>query len=256
MQEEIVKLEDIWVDFDGNAVLKSQNLTVFKDDFLGIIGPNGGGKTTLLRVILGLVQPSRGVAKVFGKEPAVGRKNIGYVPQISFFDREFPVDVMDVVLMGRLSQRTCFKRFTKEDKDAALKALERVEMAGLKNRQIGKLSGGERQRVFIARALVGNPKLLLLDEPTASVDPRMKMGIYDLLGELKKDMAIILVTHDMGVISSHVDKIACLNCHLYYHDNKEISKKMIADAYKCPVDIIAHGVPHRVLDEHKEEKEK
>ena len=252
MKKEVVKLTDVWVEFDGVTVLQHQNLTLFEDDFLGIIGPNGGGKTTLLRVVLGLVEPSRGKVEVFGQSPVEARKNIGYVPQISFFDRDFPINVMDAVLMGRLSVRSLFQRFTREDKDAALLALEKVEIADLRHRQIGKLSGGERQRVFIARALVSNPKLLLLDEPTASVDPKMKTGIYDLLDKLKEDMTIILVTHDMGVISSHVDKIACLNCNLYYHDDKNISKEMLEAVYQCPVDLIAHGVPHRVLDEHKE----
>jgi zinc transport system ATP-binding protein len=253
MKKEVVKLTDIWVEFDGVTVLQHQNLTLFDGDFLGIIGPNGGGKTTLLKVILGLIEPSRGEVKVFAQPPVEARKNIGYVPQLSFFDRDFPINVMDVVLMGRLSVRSLFQKFTREDKEAALTALEKVEMADLRYRQIGKLSGGERQRVFIARALVSNPKLLLLDGPTASVDPKMKTGIYELLDNLKKDMAIILVTHDIGVISSHVDKIACLNCQLYCHNDKNVSQEMLEAVYHCPVDLIAHGVPHRVLDEHQEE---
>lgn len=252
MKKEVVKLNDVWVKFDDVTVLQEQNLTIYSDDFLGIIGPNGGGKTTLLKVILGLIEPSQGEVKVFGQPPARVRRSIGYVPQLSFFDRSFPINVMDVVLMGRLSVRSAFHKYSREDKDAALRALEKVEMEDLRYRQIGKLSGGERQRVFIARALVSNPKLLLLDEPTASVDSKMKIGVYDLLDKLKKDMAIILVTHDMGVISSHVDKIACLNCHLYYHNEKLISKEMLEAAYKCPVDLIAHGVPHRTLKDHKE----
>lgn len=252
MKKEVLKLTDVWVEFDGVTVLQDQNLTLFADDFLGIIGPNGGGKTTLLKVILGLIEPSKGEIKVLDQSPINARKKVGYVPQLSFFERDFPINVMDVVLMGRLSVRPLFRKFTQEDQNAALMALEKVEMVDLRHRQIGKLSGGERQRVFIARALVSNPKLLLLDEPTASVDPKMKTGIYDLLDALKKDMTIILVTHDMGAVSSHVDKIACLNCHLYYHDDKNISKEMIEAVYQCPVDLIAHGVPHRVLKAHKE----
>lgn len=252
MKNEAVRLTDVWVEFDGATILEKQNLILFENDFLGIIGPNGGGKTTLLKVILGLIEPSRGEVKVFGQPPVMARKNIGYVPQLSFFDKDFPISVMEVVLMGRLAVRSLFQRFTHEDRNAALMALERVEMTDLRHRQIGKLSGGERQRVFIARALVSNPKLLLLDEPTASVDPKMTTGIYDFLDTLKKNMTIILVTHDMGVISSHVDKIACLNCQLYYHDDKNISRKMLEAVYQCPVDLIAHGMPHRVLDEHKE----
>ena len=247
---DIIKITDVWVQFDGHVVLREQNLTVYRDDFLGIIGPNGGGKTTLLKVILGLVEPSRGTVEVFGAAPALSRKKIGYVPLISFFDKDFPISVLDTVLMGRLSARGPFRRFNRDDTAAALEALEKVEIRGLKNRQIGKLSGGERQRVFIARALASHPRLLLLDEPTASVDPQMKTGIYDLLGALKREMTIILVTHDMGVISSHVNKIACLNERLFYHEDRNISREMLESAYQCPVDLIAHGVAHRVFDEH------
>lgn len=255
MRREIIFFKNIWVELDGHIVLRENNLRVYKDDFLGIIGPNGGGKTTLLKVILGLIEPSQGTVQVFGAAPVLSRKKIGYVPQVSFFDKDFPINVLDTVLMGRLSVKGFLKGFGQEDKNAAMKALEKVEMADLKDRQIGKLSGGERQRVFIARALVSAPELLLLDEPTASVDPQMKTGIYDLLKELKKEMAIILVTHDMGVVSSHVNKIACLNEQLFYHEDKNISREMLESAYHCPVDLIAHGVAHRVFDEHQHSRE-
>ena len=252
MRQEIIRIENISVEIDGHSILANHNLTVYQDDFIGIIGPNGGGKTTLLKVILGLIQPTQGSITVFGKRPPGGRNKIGYVPQISSFNRDFPINVMDVVLMGRLSVRPVFQRYTNEDKESVKRVLDRLEISHLKHRQIGKLSGGERQRVYLARALVGDPKLLLLDEPTASIDPKMKTSIYDLLETLKKDMAVLLVTHDMGIIASHVDKIACLNCELFYHDNKEISQETMAAVYKCPVDLIAHGVPHRVLDKHQQ----
>jgi zinc transport system ATP-binding protein len=250
MTQPVIKISDVWVRFDGHVVLREQNLVVHRNDFLGIIGPNGGGKTTLLKVILGLVEPCQGRVEVLGQSPSLSRQKIGYVPQISFFDRDFPISVFETVLTGRLSVRGLFRRFNASDKDATLKALDTVDIKNLKDRQIGKLSGGERQRVFIARALVSQPEVLLLDEPTASVDPQMKTGIYDLLGELKKKMTIILVTHDMGVISTHVNKIACLNERLFYHDDKHITRDMLEQAYHCPVDLIAHGVAHRVLDDH------
>jgi zinc transport system ATP-binding protein len=253
MKKEIVKIENISVEINGNIILKNHHLNVYDDDFIGIIGPNGGGKTTLLRVILGLVAPTQGRITVFGKSASEGRKRIGYVPQVTSFDKDFPINVMDVVLMGRLSVRPLFQRYTSEDRNSVERALDRLEISHLKHRQIGQLSGGERQRVYLARAIVGNPELLLLDEPTASIDQKMKTSVYDLLGILKKDMAILLVTHDMGVISSHVDKIACLNCELFYHDNKEISQETMAAVYNCPVDLIAHGVPHRVLEKHQHE---
>ncbi len=255
MTEQVIKINDVWVRFDGHVVLREHNLVVHRNDFLGIIGPNGGGKTTLLKVILGLIKPSQGSVEVFGEAPHLSGQKIGYVPQISFLDKDFPISVLETVLLGRLSVRGLFRQFNASDKHAALEALDTVDIKDLKDRQIGKLSGGERQRVFIARALVSQPTLLLLDEPTASVDPQMKTGIYDLLGELKKKMTIILVTHDMGVISTHVNKIACLNERLFYHDDKNITRDMLEQAYRCPVDLIAHGVAHRVLDEHLHIKE-
>ncbi|OGF62970.1 MAG: ABC transporter [Candidatus Fischerbacteria bacterium RBG_13_37_8] len=250
MNDEIVQVQNVSVHIDGIAVLENNDFTVRANDFVGIIGPNGAGKTTLLKVIAGLIKPTEGKVTVFGHEPRQVRHMIGYVPQISFFDRDFPISVWDTVLMGRLSKRSLFKQFNIQDRQIASEALRAIEMYDLKDRQVGELSGGERQRIFIARALASQPKLLLLDEPTASVDQAMKTSIYDLLDTLKKDMSIVLVTHDVGVISSHVDKIACLNCKLHYHDNKEITRETLEALYHCPVDVIAHGIPHRVLKKH------
>lgn len=187
---------------------------------------------------------------MFGDNPVKARDRIGYVPQVASIDKNFPINVWDMVLMGRLCRKGVFNFYNKADYQLAENALKRVEILHLKGRQVGKLSGGERQRAFIARALVSRPELLLLDEPTGSIDPKMKTGIYDLLGSLKKEMAIILVTHDIGVISSHVDKVACLNCELFYHGTKELTNDLLAKIYQCPVDLIAHGVPHRVFEKH------
>lgn len=248
---EAVLLEDVWVNFDGVPVLEGVNLSVGQRDFLGIIGPNGGGKTTLLKVILGLVRPSRGGVTVLGRPPEKGRKYVGYVPQYSLFDRDFPASVWDVVLMGRLGRAARFRGYSAGDKAAARNALETVEMLDFKDRQIGRLSGGQQQRVFIARALVGEPRLLLLDEPTASVDAPMMEEFYELLDRLKQNMAILLVTHDLSAVSVYVDTVGCLNRKLFYHHSKEISKEDLEAAYQCPVELIAHGVPHRVLGEHR-----
>jgi len=250
MKMEIVSLKNISVEYGGTTVLHDHNLTVYNDDFIGIIGPNGGGKTTLLKVILGLVKPVKGEIKVFGCDPEKVRHKIGYVPQIMDFDSDFPISVKDTVLLGRLSGKGLFRFYNKKDYEAVERALKIVEMYDLKDHKTGSLSGGEIQRVLIARALATEPELMLLDEPTASIDPKMKTGIYDLLKDLKKQMAIILVTHDIGVISSHVDKVACLNRQLFYHDSKEIPQETLETVYQCPVDIIAHGIPHRVLKEH------
>lgn len=248
--KELVKLEDVWAYYDDVPVLEGVNLSIDEDDFLGIIGPNGGGKTTLLKVILGLVKPSRGEVTVLGGAPERNRKFMGYVAQHSMFDRDFPINVCDVVLMGRCGKVGLMKRFSDEDKKIARKALETVEMLDYKDRQIGRLSGGEQQRVFIARALVAEPKILLLDEPTAGIDTPMQTEFYELLAKLKQRIAIVLVSHDISAVSVYVDKIACLNRQLYYHGSKEVGPEILEATYKCPVQMIAHGIPHRVLKEH------
>jgi len=252
MSEEVIRLDDVWVKYGDFTVLEEVNLSVQNLDFLGIIGPNGGGKTTLLKVILGLIKPIRGSVTVLGDSPEKSRRFIGYVPQISQFDREFPVTVLDVVLMGRLGRKGFLRKYSEEDEKIAYEALESVEMLELKDRQVGKLSGGEIQRVFLARALAADPKILLLDEPTASIDEPTKTELYELLKKLNRRITIILVSHDIGVISSHVDKIACLNKRLFYHGSKEIEIETIEKTYQCPIDLIAHGVPHRVLRKHEE----
>lgn len=249
--KEIVRLENVWVQYDGKPVLEGVNLSIKEGDFLGIIGPNGGGKTTLLKVIIGLITPSRGKVSVMGKPPAKSRENIGYVSQHNLFDHDFPISVWDAVLMGRNGRAGLFRRYSQRDKDMAESALKTVGMLDYKDRQIGKLSGGEQQRVFIARALVTEPKLLLLDEPTASVDPTMQTEFYELLDKLKQQMAILLVSHDMSAVSIYVDDIACINQQLFYHGSKEVGPEVLEATYKCPIQMIAHGtVPHRVLKEH------
>jgi zinc transport system ATP-binding protein len=248
---DVVRLEHVWVSYNGTPALEDINLRVTEHDFLGIIGPNGGGKSTLLKVILGLIQPDKGMVTVLGNPPARSRYRVGYVPQTSHFSVDFPVSVWDVVLMGRYGRTGLLKRYGRPDKDAARKALARVGMLDHAGTQIGDLSGGQQQRAFIARALVGEPRLLLLDEPTASVDSAMQTEFYELLANLKKEMSIIMVSHDIGAVSVFVDKIACLNVQLYYHGLKEITPEILEATYKCPVQLIAHGeIPHRVLEEH------
>ena len=233
MEREIVRLEDVWVRYNGIPVLEGINLVIEEHDFLGIIGPNGGGKSTLLRVILGLVIPYRGRVTVFGKPPRKGRDKIGYVPQHNLFDPSFPISVLEVVLMGRNTKVGLFRRYRKEDILEAEKALDTVGMLEHRFQPIGELSGGQQQRVFIARALVRDPQLLLLDEPTASVDPVTQTEFYDLLDGLTRRMAIVLVSHDVSAVSVHVDKIACLNGQLFYHGSGEIEAEVLEATYKC-----------------------
>jgi zinc transport system ATP-binding protein len=252
--QEVIRLEHVWVQYDGLPVLEDINLFLLEQDFLGIIGPNGGGKTTLLNVLLGLIHPTRGQVRILGRSPEEGRRFIGYVPQYTRLDYDFPISVWDVAMMGRLGRRGLFRSYTREDKRVVAEALRQVEIMELKDRQIGQLSGGQRRRVYIARALASDPKILLLDEPTASVDSRVLGSIYELLQELNQRVTIILVSHDIGVVSTYVKTIACLNHRLIYHASKEITSEMLEAAYQCPVDLIAHGMPHRVFERHPSEE--
>ncbi len=248
---ELVELKGVSVSYGETLALEDVNLRVEERDFLGLIGPNGGGKTTILKTMLGLVQPSNGEIRVFGKTPGEGRKQVGYVPQHSLFDPSFPISVWEVVLTGRLGGKGLTGRYNRQDEGIAEKALETVEMLGYRERQISALSGGQRQRVFIARALASRPRLLILDEPTASVDVHMESRFYELLKKLNSEMAIVLATHDVGVVSSFVKNIACVNRRVSYHPGGELKEGMLEDTYQCPVEMIAHGLPHRVLKEHK-----
>jgi len=245
-----VSIEDLRVRLDGRTVLEEVFLEVEEGDFLGLIGPNGGGKTTLLKAILGLIKPSRGRVLVFGMKPEAARTRVGYLPQKSLFDQKFPVSSVEVVMMGRYGRKGLFGRYCAEDKDAALAALAAVGMEEQADREIGALSGGQQQRIFVARALVSEPDLLLLDEPATGIDSSRQREFYELLRDLNEDMTIIMVSHDISAVSTYVKKIACVNRKLYYHGSKELFAEEIEEAYQCPVEMIAHGIPHRVLREH------
>lgn len=252
MEEAIIEVQDLWFSFNGQPVLRAVSLTVPKGDFLVIIGPNGGGKTTLLKLILGLLRPDRGTVRLLGRTPAEAAHRIGYVPQNVHVNKTFPVSVFDVVLMGRLRQGGGWSRHSREDRRAAQTALERMKVWELRGKRIGELSGGELQRVFIARALVSGPEVLFLDEAMASIDAQGRGEFYDALKELNRTVTIVAVSHDLMILSSHVKSIACVNRELHHHPSGEISQEMIDQAYHCPVDLLAHGVPHRVLSRHED----
>jgi len=246
-----VDIKDLCFAYDGQPVLHDINLQINKRDLLGIIGPNGGGKTTLLKMMLGLLKPTKGEVKIFGKGPKQARDKMGYVPQAATFDRDFPITVIEVTLMGKLGKRGFGSGFTKEDREEALQALDHVGMLSYSNRQVSQLSGGQLQRVLVARALIKKPELLLLDEPLSSIDPEAQKKFYEMLGELKKKMAIVIVTHDITAASFYIEKIACLNVKLYYHGKTKDGMKHIEKTYQCPIELIAHGMPHRVLGRHE-----
>lgn len=246
-----VRIEGLSVYYGQTPALEDVNLAVADGEYLGIIGPNGGGKSTLLKAILGLVPLTAGTVSIYDKNPKKSKSLVGYVPQFAMLDKKFPITVLEVVLTGRMKPGlTPFISFSMEDRKIAYRLLERVGVARLAGRQIAELSGGEFQKMLIARALAVNPRLMLLDEPTASVDPSSRQQIYDLLAELNQEMTIILVTHDLMAISAQVRSLACLNGRLVYHGEPELNENVANSLYGCPVDLIAHGVPHRVLKEH------
>jgi zinc transport system ATP-binding protein len=250
-----ITLEHVYAGIAGQPVLEDISLTVNEREFFAIIGPNGGGKTTLVKLILGLIRPQKGTVRVFGGSPEGNRKMLGYVPQFHTFDFHYPITLEEMVLSGRLGNKSrIFTRYTKEDLRITEEVLMTLGISDLSGREISALSGGERQRAIIARALVGEPRALLLDEPTVYVDAPTEQQFYSILNTLKEKMAIVLVTHDIGVVSDHATKVACLNRHLYTHDSGEITEDMLTSAYQCPVELIAHGVPHRVLRTHEQEE--
>lgn len=243
-------IEGLTVRYGQNTALSNVCMDVEEGAFLGIIGPNGGGKTTLIKAILGLVPRESGTISVFGREKGAGSV-MGYVPQFSAVDRGFPISVNEVVMTAFLKGPLHpFFRYSPTHRKKAEEYLKRVGIPELKDRQISQLSGGEFQRMLIARALATEPKILLLDEPTASVDPSSRQQIFELLSELNRTVTILLVTHDMMAVASQVSTIACLNKSLVYHGEPELTDETVSRMYSCPVDLIAHGVPHRVLGGH------
>ena len=248
--EKALEIKDLSAGYEGEIIIKDIDLDIDHGEFFGLIGPNGGGKSTLLKAILGLIEPIKGSIRIYGKPPVSGRKFIGYVPQYSTFDKDFPINVKNVVMMGRRRNKGLKPWYSRKDFDVVKDSLSQVNMLEYMDRHIDALSGGQKQRVFIARALATSPRMLLLDEPTASVDAQVEESIYKLLTDLNKEITIILVTHDIGVISSYVSTVACLNKHMFSNNDRMITSEMLEEAYQCPVDLIAHGVPHRVLPPH------
>jgi len=244
----LIEFRGVTVRFGERTVLDSIDFVVEQGDFVGIIGPNAGGKTTLLKVMLGLVKPDDGEVLTFGASPRETRGMIGYVPQYARFDADFPITVAEMVGMGRLGRGR--GRSRSEDRVAVERALKRLELTSVETVRLGKLSGGQLQRALIARALVSEPRALLLDEPTASLDTQIGRSVYELLEQLADEIPIVLVSHDVGVISRTVRTIACLNVRMHYHHSKELTPEMVEAVYGCPVDLVAHGVPHRVLELH------
>ncbi len=239
MTEPILTFDNVSFAFDGNEVLSNASFSAQSHESICVVGPNGGGKSTLIKLTLGLLTPSSGTITVLGTEPQRARAKIGYMPQYLQYDQRFPVSVFDVALMGRLSSHR-FGAYGKKDKEIARNALDEMGVADLAKRPFGALSGGQRQRVLIARALASEPELLLLDEPTANVDPAVENQFLEVLHQLAAKITVITVTHDLGFVSQLVDRVICVNRFVKIHPTSEISGEIIQDIYGGDLKMVRH----------------
>lgn len=245
MSSPLVEIRNMDLGYQKNLVLSNVTLSVFEHDFIGIIGPNGGGKTSLLMAILGLLKPLKGSIKY-----SFDKREIGYLPQGSQVDESFPITVKEVIASGLEHGLKLGNGTARDRKRRVEQALESVGIEALHSRPIGELSGGELQRTLLARAIISSPRLLILDEPDTHVDNQFELELYALLKELNKNITILLVSHDIGTISPYIKTIACVNRDLHYHPTNEITEEQLK-VYNCPIEIIAHGpIPHRVIKEH------
>lgn len=244
MHNPVIEISDVGFSYNGRSVLEGVTLDIERGEFLGLIGPNAGGKSTLLKLILGLLVPDRGTIKVFGDHPESARQRLGYVPQHVAFPRDFPISVEETVMLGRLGQMNLGGRFSREDRRRARAALAAVEIEALCRRSLHELSGGQLQRVLIARALVCEPEVLLLDEPTANIDMRAEEDIFALLKEYNARMTIVVVSHDISFISTYVSRVACLNQRLECHQTSQLDGSLIEQLYGAPMHLINHGHHH------------
>ena len=242
----MVRVEGVTFGYDARPVLEDVSLDIGAADYLAIIGPNGGGKTTLVKLVLGLLEPWSGrIARHLPSPHAAG-----YVPQFAAFDRSFPLRVAEVVHMGRLGLRGVGRRWSAEDRRAVAAVLSRLGLEDVAGSAVSELSGGQLQRTLIARALVGEPAILFLDEPLASIDRESRRVVLEALDELNRRIPVIVVTHDVTLFTGAVRQIACVNRTLHYHPSGELTNEMLQEVYGCPVELVTHGVPHRVMGEH------
>jgi zinc transport system ATP-binding protein len=242
--EPAILVEKLSFSYGESLVLERIDLTIAPGEFVGLIGPNAGGKSTLLKLILGLLDPQSGQVRVLGQSPRESARRIGYVPQFPSFARDFPISVEQVVAMGRLGASSLLGWQRGVDRDAARQSLAEVAALDLARRRIGTLSGGQLQRVLLARALAGEPEILILDEPTANIDQRVETDVFDLLATLNRHLTILLVSHDIAFISDYVSRVACLNRTLICHGTTEVNGDAIQRLYGGHVRLVAHRHAH------------
>ena len=238
-------LENICFAYKQRNILEDVNLVIQKGEFASIVGPNGGGKTTLLKLILGLIKPDRGTIRIFNKSPDKVRHKIGYMPQYAHIDMNFPASVMDVVLMGRLGKRNLW--FSGKDRAKALESIDQVGMNAFTKTGFNELSGGQKQRILIARALCSSPDILLLDEPTANVDHQTEENLLSILQKLNEKITILLVSHDLGFVSKYVKSVICVNLNVVIHPTTLVNGELIKNIYNGDLKMVRHD--HRCSDE-------
>lgn len=245
----IITLRNVGVNYEQSIALEDVNLDIFEDDFIGIIGPNGGGKTSLVKAIMGVVPHSGEIEFA----PALQHKShlkIGYMPQVSQFDTRFPISIEEVVLSGLQSEKGFFGRYTHADRQRATELLKQMGIDQIASRPIGEVSGGQLQRALLCRAIIAEPKLLILDEPTNFVDNNFEREFYALVKQLHERMAVMIVSHDVGTITSLVNAIICVNRHVHRHDSNILTEEQLLN-YDCPIQVVSHGhIPHTVLEHH------
>ena len=254
MSNPIIQISNLCAAYEEKTVLSHVDLTVYERDFLGIIGPNGGGKTTLIKSILGLHQPQKGKIHFFKNGKEVPEINMGYLPQYNNIDKKFPISVYEVILSGLSKQKSIFQRYSNEQHELVRQMIIQMGLEGMDKRAIGELSGGQLQRALLGRALVSNPEVIILDEPNTYIDKRFEAKLYSLLEEINKERAIILVSHDIGTILKNVKTIACVNETVHYHPHTEVPTEWLEEHFGCPIEMLGHGTfPHRVLKCHDHE---
>ena len=254
MPNPIIQISDLYAAYEEKTVLSHVDLTVYEQDFLGIIGPNGGGKTTLIKCILGLHQPQKGKIHFYKNGKEVPEINMGYLPQYNNIDKKFPISVYEVILSGLSKQKSIFQRYSNEQHELVRQMIIQMGLEGMDKRAIGELSGGQLQRALLGRALVSNPEVIILDEPNTYIDKRFEAKLYSLLEEINKERAIILVSHDIGTILKNVKTIACVNETVHYHPHTEVPTEWLEEHFGCPIEMLGHGsFPHRVLKCHDHE---
>lgn len=248
----IVDLKGISVSYGNVKALREVSFSVYTGDFLGIIGPNGGGKTTLLKVILGLIKPDMGSVHYYREGKEVSSLRMGYLPQRNEIDVKFPISVRQVVASGLVEQKRLFRGYTNRQKDRVEEVLIDMELEKLADRSIGTLSGGQLQRVLLGRSIVSKPEVLILDEPNSYVDKRFETRFYPFLEKINKETVVIMVSHDVGTVLSIVRNIVCVSETAYYHAASDVSEEWIAKTYCCPIELVGHGrIPHRILRNHQ-----